>query len=234
MNINFQSVVNKVQEFHCLHDTENPDIVIGTESWLSPDMASSEVFPEGYHSFRADRKSKVKRSGGVLILVKNSLIYTEQLQFQTNCEIPWVKLEITGNRPVEDDLESLREFKDSVSRVREHSDNVWVLGDFNLPKLSWPANSPKVKPDCSYKQVYEYFQSTIADHNFTQVVTEPTRQENVLDLFFTTNPTLINKVICSPGLGDHDIVSAEAMLKHILQKQISAKSCSLFKRIGQL
>ena len=228
LNINFQSVVNKVQEFHCLLDTENPDIVVGTESWLSPDIASSEIFPEGYHSFRADRKSKSKRSGGVFILVRNSLICTEQPQFQTNCEILWVKIEITGSRPlfvgaycrrVEDDLESLREFQDSVSRVREHSDNVWVLGDFNLPMLSWPESSPEMKPDCSHKQVYDFFLSTIADYNFTQVVTEPTRKDNILDLFLTTNPTLINKVNCSPGLGDHDVVSAEALLKPTLHKQ---------------
>ena len=59
LNINFQSVVNKVQEFHCLLDTENPDIVDGTEAWLSPDIASSEIFPEDYHTFRAD-KIKIK------------------------------------------------------------------------------------------------------------------------------------------------------------------------------
>ena len=29
LNINFQSVVNKVPEFHCLTDTEKPDVVIG-------------------------------------------------------------------------------------------------------------------------------------------------------------------------------------------------------------
>ena len=228
LNINFQSVVNKVQESHCLLDTENPDTVVGTESWLSPDIASSEIFPEGYHSFRADRKSKSKRSGGVFILVRNSLICTEQPQFQTNCEILWVKIEITGSRPlfvgayyrrVEDDLESLREFQDSVSRVWEHSDNVWVLGDFNLPMLSWPESSPEMKPDCSHKQVYDFFLSTIADYNFTQVVTEPTRKDNILDLFLTTNPTLINRVNCSPGLGDHDVVSAEALLKPTLHKQ---------------
>ena len=202
--------------------------IASTESWLSPDIASSEIFPEGYHSFRADRKSKSKRSGGVFILVRNSLICTEQPQFQTNCEILWVKIEISGSRPlfvgayyrrVEDDLESLREFQDSVSRVREHSDNVWVLGDFNLPMLSWPESSPEMKPDCSHKQVYDFFLSTIADYNFTQVVTEPTRKDNILDLFLTTNPTLINKVNCSPGLGDHDVVSAEALLKPTLHKQ---------------
>ena len=74
LNINFKSVVNKVQEFHCLLDTENPDIVIGTESWLLPDIASSEVFPEGYQSFRADRKSKASRGGGVFILVRNNFL----------------------------------------------------------------------------------------------------------------------------------------------------------------
>ena len=85
--------------------------------------------------------------------------------------------------------------------------------------LSWPESSPEMKPDCSHKQVYDFFLSTIADYNFTQVVTEPTRKDNILDLFLTTNPTLINKVNCSPGLGDHDVVSAEALLKPTLHKQ---------------
>ena len=107
-------MMNKVQEFHCLLDIENPDIVIGTESWLTPDISSIEVFPEGYQSFRADRKSKAKRGGGVFVLVRNSFLCTEQSQFQTNFEILWVKLEITGHRPLfigafyrpsEDDIE---------------------------------------------------------------------------------------------------------------------------------
>ena len=38
-------------------------------------------------------------------------------------------------------------------------------------------------------------------------------------MFLTTNPTLINKVNCSPGLGAHDVVSAEALLKPTLHKQ---------------
>lgn len=28
------------------------------------------------------------------------------------------------------------------------------------------------------------------DHNLTQMVTQPIRDENILDLFFTNNPTL--------------------------------------------
>ena len=64
----------------------------------------------------------------------------------------------------------------TLSAGSGNTDNVWVLGDFNLPMLSWPESSPEMKPDCSHKQVYDFFLSTIADYNFTQVVTEPTRK----------------------------------------------------------
>ena len=120
LNLNFQSVVNKVQELHCLLDIENPDVVVGTESWLHPDIANSKIFPRGYSVFRADRKSIATHSGGVFILVGNGLLCTEQPQFQTDCELLWVKLEITGSRPLfigayyrarEDDLMGLQELK---------------------------------------------------------------------------------------------------------------------------
>ena len=145
----------------------------------------------------------------------------------------WVKLEITGHRPLfigayyrpsEDDLESLQELQNSISQVRSHSDNVWVLGDFNLPKLIWPESLPEFKPECSTNPVYDIFLNTLNDYNFTQVVTEPTRIDNILDLFLTTNPTLITDVKCSPGLGDHDLISAEALLKPTLQKQKPRKT----------
>ena len=58
LNINFQSVVNKVPEFQCVIDTEKPDVVIGMESWLSPEISSSEIFPLGYTAYRRDRDSK--------------------------------------------------------------------------------------------------------------------------------------------------------------------------------
>ena len=75
ININFQSVVNKVPELQCLIDTEKPDVVIGTESWLTPEISSGGIFPSGYTAYRTDRQAK-KRGGGVFIMVRNSLICT--------------------------------------------------------------------------------------------------------------------------------------------------------------
>ncbi|XP_052788541.1 uncharacterized protein LOC128223297 [Mya arenaria] len=96
--VNCQSIVKKKHEFHNLLSDQNPDIVAGTESWLTADHYSSEIFPEslGYTVFRRDRKSG--KGGGVFILVKNNLIPSVQPNLNTNCEILWIKLEITVRR----------------------------------------------------------------------------------------------------------------------------------------
>ena len=50
-----------------------------------------------------------------------------------------------------------------------------------------------------------------------QVVTKPTHitatSESTLDLFFTSNSSLINKIEVIPGISDYDIVYIEANLK---------------------
>ena len=57
------------------------------------------------------------------------------------------------------------------------------------------------------------------DYNLVQIVTEPTRHDNVLDLNLTSNSTLVSKVECLPGLSDHDIFLAEVAIKPAQTKQ---------------
>ena len=42
------------------------------------------------------------------------------------------------------------------------------------------------------------------DYNLDQVVKHPTRQNRILDLFFTKNSTLVDNSIVIPGMSDHD------------------------------
>ena len=51
-------------------------------------------------------------------------------------------------------------------------------------------------------------------------MTSPTRGQNILDLFFTTNSTLVDNVSIIPGLSDHDIVLAKVNAKPEISKQI--------------
>ena len=51
-------------------------------------------------------------------------------------------------------------------------------------------------------------------------MTSPTRLQNILDLFFTTNPTLVDNVSIKPGLSDHDIVLVSVNAKPEITKQV--------------
>ena len=53
--INFQSVCAKKEELCCLIDAAMPHVIIGSETWLRPDISDSETFPPGYHVNRKDR-----------------------------------------------------------------------------------------------------------------------------------------------------------------------------------
>jgi hypothetical protein len=50
--------------------TQNSDIVISRESWLTEEISNAEVFRDGFRAFRRARKT---RGGGMFICVKITL-----------------------------------------------------------------------------------------------------------------------------------------------------------------
>ena len=57
------------------------------------------------------------------------------------------------------------------------------------------------------------------DFDLVQMVNEPTRCVNVLDLFLTSNHTLVQKVEIVPGIADHDIMIAGVNVKPQITQQ---------------
>ena len=55
--MNYRSIVNKKAEFKTLVETTKQDILIGTETWLFPEIKTSEFLPEGYTLYREDMRS---------------------------------------------------------------------------------------------------------------------------------------------------------------------------------
>ena len=68
--INFQSIRNKINEIEVLLDSINPDVIIGTDSWISYEIFSTEVLPNTYNVVRRDREDS---KDVVLIAVKSEL-----------------------------------------------------------------------------------------------------------------------------------------------------------------
>jgi hypothetical protein len=56
LNINFQSIKSKVHELSLLLDSAKPDIIIGCETWLKPEIHNSEIMSPYYTIYRYDRK----------------------------------------------------------------------------------------------------------------------------------------------------------------------------------
>ena len=49
--------------------------------------------------------------------------------------------------------------------------------------------------------------------NLNQIHEHPTRGENLLDLIFTTSPSLVKNSVSTPGISDHDIVLTDFITK---------------------
>ena len=156
-----------------------------------------------------------------------TLVVSEQPQLSTDFEIVWAKVQVVGAKPLliaayyrpsEHDQVSAEEFEKSLALIDTSKLHVWVLGDFNYPKLNWEENQPVLKQNCPNPEMYQDFVSALDDNYLTQMVCEPTRENNILDLFITNSPTLVDSVSVVPGIADHQAVLAVVRLRPSIQK----------------
>ncbi|CAH1247588.1 Hypp7951 [Branchiostoma lanceolatum] len=221
--VNFRSIRNKVPELHAFCEAVQPDIVVGTETWLDSSVGSCEVFPDTYNVFRRDRAG---RGGGVLVAVKNNIIATHHPEPDCPCELTWVQVQLANSKSIfigayyrpptagHDDFAALER---SVLQMRANNNNahIWLAGDFNLPDATWNPEAHTIAPSPS--SLTSNYICLANDCGLEQMVCEPThtvgQTSNTLDLFLTTNSTLVERVKVLPGLSDHDIPLIDVQVK---------------------
>ena len=218
LNINCQSVSAKKDKFLTVIEDENPDIVVGTESWLTPNHYSGEIFPQQYQVFRKDRKSDAH--GGVFIATKLDLValLREDLS-HPNSELLWVQLQCHGGgrtiigafyRSQQTDEAYLETLRSSLEKIPVY-DNIWLLGDFNLPDVDWTIN--RFQPSGRYPTQSKAMVDVALSYGLQQLVDRPTRGENLLELFFTNKDSLVQHANVKPGISDRDYVEKMCDIK---------------------
>jgi len=82
-----------------------------------------------------------------------------------------------------------------------------ILGDFNCPDIDWQTLS------CSTDLCHTLFYDFVVGNGFSQCVTEPTRQCNIVDLVLVNDPFIISRTnITSPfSISDHNTVNIDIL-----------------------
>ena len=223
MLINFQSLFNKRVEFSNLLAETKCDVVIGTETWLSPEHKNSELLLDNYDIFRKDRAS---RGGGVLIATRKDLCAVE-VPSSTDTESVFCKLNIKGKksivfgsvyRPPNSDLNySLKLNNEIYSIYNKHKNaTLWLGGDFNLPDIDWLNH--EIKGNQNPQNLNSLYLDMSSDLCLDQIIDFPTRDTAILDLIFTNRPDIAKFPKLLAGLGDHEAVTHKISLQPFRKK----------------
>ena len=229
VNINFQSLCGKKAESIEMIDRLKPDIIIGTETWLKPEVSDSELFTPQYQVYRQDRRKG--SHGGVIIAVKTNLHSTVVEDMDTNSdsgEILWVKVLTKTQKPIYfcafyrsdvSDLTALSGLEASLRKsAKLKNAHLIVAGDFNIPQWDW--HNMCFKPHPKYIDEHQSFIDSLYDLGLQQMVLEPTRENNILDLVLSNAPDLVTRIEVVPGLSDHSLVFFEYDVKVDKKKNV--------------
>ena len=184
------------------------DILCLTETHLGPHVTDSEVNISQYTIYRRDRN---RFGGGVVIYCHKNINSTRRLDLEADgLEMVWIEVKLgtikclvcscyrppgQSSRLVDHFLTSMH---DSISAaIGEHPKSIFILGDFNDRCEDWS------KPHTS-SELKNNFYNLVNNLNLHQLIKDPTRGQNLLDLAITDRPDLISESGVLPPLPNLD------------------------------
>ncbi len=158
------------------------------------DIKTEVCFP--MKEYEVERPDRVGEShGGVFIVTKRDLLLDREYELETEYEIVWCNLNMTGSKtlhigayykPHEKDKKSLEELEMSLSHIGNNNESILLAGDFNFASWNWKDRI--LKSNCSYLALHYRFRDLLDDRGLAQLIEEPTRDKNTLDLIITSTP----------------------------------------------
>jgi exonuclease III len=211
---NVRSVQSKSALIHDLIAENNIDILSLQETWLTSDTYPAikcDIAPPGYtveHVYRPSVAGRPSRGGGLAIVYRDHYkthsidLHVKPTSFEMQSLIissttpPILLLNIYQPRSPPSDV-----FFDELctlisNAVVESSARLIICGDFNCPGQAG--------------QISEKLDDVLVSHGLHQLVQQPTRGENLLDIIAVSDPAYVNhiRVVDSAAVSDHSIVVA--------------------------
>lgn len=208
---NARGLRTKMEAFFKKVSASNYDIIVITETWLSANQFSSEIFPKSYSVTRFDRTTSI--GGGVLIATNSEKLKSEQISLAEYQDIEAVCIKITGKRkgvfiyafyiPPNSCMEKYQSHMDAIESIALYTmDALVVIGDANIPKVNWTSDlrNPKAFfPSENMGNNAKDFLSFFLCKNMFQIIDKRNCSGNVLDLCYTNEPEgVIINYDCNP------------------------------------
>ena len=220
---------NKFNEFQSIICVENFDIIAISESWLdcgNRDFVGSFSLPN-YKLFHRDRQTRL--GGGVMLYVRNeieavvinstSICNTDIIAVSLNVNKTKFNIAIVYRPPSQEECND-RELFDFLSDLSKQRLTV-IMGDLNFPNVNY-AN------DCADSEGSRLV-NFLNDNFLYQMVREPTRGNNILDLILTTDENFVEGVEVGTQVGTSDHNSLRFKLKASFCSKSKIKVISNFK-----
>ena len=218
-HLNLQSIKNKTDLVKLHVQKERFDIFSFSESWLSDHIPNNTLDIDGYSLIRSDRqwgirnihtRTMPKGGGGIGAFISQNIHYSTKELEKHNCstedmEVLWFRVicQISKDanigiiyRPPQGNVQV---FVDKLTEIVndiniDNKSEIYVVGDFNINYLNNHAN------DTKKMKTFEHLTG------LKQVIDQPTRYNNLLDLIYTNSDHVIKKGTADINISGHDLV----------------------------
>ena len=186
---------------------------------------------ENYIGFRADR-TLGRKNGGVITYIKaTGAVYAEQPIAKCNSYVEYQLIHIKKRNiviinvyrppdcPTEKFSSPLKEFRKKLLEIGNPMPNIIFTGDLNFPTIDWKMKTADGGTHENQVQANAFLRFT-QEQCLQQYIEEPTRKNNILEVFLTNNDQLTKQIIITEtSMSDHNIIQIETNIKIVAEKQ---------------
>ena len=234
----------KVQYLGEVAEESNAIIIALTESHLKSQILDAEVHIPGFQLFRSDRNYHINK-GGVITFVKEEYACgVEVLASGCNDTAEWNCLFLPVIRAVVVNVyrppscpehkfkEMLAEISAAIGKISSPMPTIIICGDFNLPIINWETGTIAGGTTDAQKQA-EALHEFMNTHCLQQIIREPTRMQNILDLFLTNSPEMVLKITASNTvISDHRLITVDTFINKISTQETRSERLEGFASLN--
>ena len=113
----------------------------------------------------------------------------------------------------------MNELRPKLIEIGNPMPNIIFTGVLNFPIISWQMETADGGTHENQVQANAFFQFA-QEQCLQQYIEEPTRKNNILDVFLTNNDQLTRQIIITEtSTSDHNIIQIETNIKIVEEKQ---------------